>query len=433
MTARLLYYRPRHWLHLGLAVVALLYMLFVALMLAGSGLFTYVGMDYLAALCTLRFVQANGFAHAYDLAAQARFHQLANASVPAYAACDTPPLPYLPVFLALFEPLALLPPALGFALWTALNLTLFIAYCYRFGRAIGRPCRPAALLKLVLAYALYENLVAGQVNVLLFACFGEVILAYSRGQRLRSGLWLGGLLLKPQALLLVLPGLVLGRRLKLLLGFALACLALGGVSLALAGVGGMVDLGRLLRYYSAGLGPTFPEAGMNWRGLAINLAPLVGEPAAWALALPGLVVTVVAGLAVWLAPRHGRADDQLVVALLGSFAASSAATWHSHVYSGLPLLAPLLYLSAGGRLPEWLFNAWLAGPAAAFFIAAFTIRPTAGHPAAGLTMLLVNVLLVAWATRTAWRPAAAAAVRDAARHPLPRVQAPGPTVACETE
>lgn len=89
------------------------------------------------------------------------------------------------------------------------------------------------------------------------------------------------------------------------------------------------------------------------------------------------------------------------MALLGSFAASSATTWHSHVYSGLPALAPLLYLSARGRLPVWLFNAWLVLPAAAFFIAAFGIMPKAGHPAAGLAMLLGNVLWVAWATRSA--------------------------------
>jgi hypothetical protein len=410
-------------LPIGLGVLALTYVLFVAMMLALTGLFAYVGIDYLAALCSLRFTHAQGFGQAYDIAAQAQFHQAANASVPAYAACDTPPLPYLPVFLALLQPLALLPPAAGFALWSAGNVALFAAYCWRFSRAVGGAHGPGALLKLVLAYALYENLVAGQFNVPLFVCVGEAILAYRRGGALRGGAWLAGLLLKPQVLLLVVPGLLVGRRGRVLLGFALGGLALGAVSLGLAGLDGMRDLGRLLQYYAAGLGPTFPEAGMNWRGLAIHLTPLLGEPAAWALALPGLALTALAGLAVWAAPRRGPDDEQFVVALLGSFAASSATTWHSHVYSGLPLLAPLLYLRARGRLPDGLFNAWLFLPAVAFFGAAFGIAPTAGHPAAGLAMLLVNVLLVAWATRTAWLPGGA--VREAAVLP----PTPGPALA----
>jgi hypothetical protein len=212
------------------------------------------------------------------------------------------------------------------------------------------------------------------------------------------------MLLKPQVLLLILPGLLIGRRLRLLFGFTLASLALGIVSLGLSGVDGLLDLLRLFQLYGGGAPPTFPEAGMNWRGLAINLTPLLGAPIAWAVAIPGLVLTLAAGLAVWLAPRRGNPDDQFVVAMLGSFAATSAVTWHSHVYSGLPVLAPLLYLTSRGRLPEWLFNAWLVLPAAAFFVSAFGVAPKAGHTAAGLAMLAVNVALVAWATRTLWRP-----------------------------
>jgi hypothetical protein len=388
---------------IGLLVIAALYVLFVGMMLALAGIFTYVGIDYLALLCSLRFTHANGFEHIYDLMAQARFHDLANASQPSYAHCDTPPGPYLPVFMALFEPLVLLSALPGYVLWSLLNLALFAWYCYRFTRAVGGDYHPTKLLKVVLAYALYENMVAGQVNVPMFVCFGEAILAYLRRQPLASGAWLAGMMLKPQVLLLVVPGLVFGRYVKPLVGYAIACLVIGVLSLGLAGVEGMQDLQRLLQYYSAGAGPAFPEAGMNWRALAINLTPLVGETAAWGVAWPGLVLTVLAGIAVWLAPRRGNADDQFVLALLGSFAASSTVIWHSHVYSGLPVLAPLLYLRVRGRLPEWLFNAWLILPAAAFFIAAFGVTPKAGHPSAGLTMLFVNILLVGWAMRALWQ------------------------------
>jgi hypothetical protein len=192
----------------------MVYVLFVIMMLAVTGIFTYVGIDYRNTLCTLRFIHANGFQHVYDPALQAQFHQGANAVLPGYAACDTPPNPYLPVFQALLVPLVFVPPVPGYILWTVFNVALFALYCYRFKRAIGADARPGALLKLLLAYALYENLVAGQFNVPLFVCFGECILAYVRGQPLRSGAWLAGMLLKPQVLLLILAGLLVGRRLR---------------------------------------------------------------------------------------------------------------------------------------------------------------------------------------------------------------------------
>ncbi len=404
----------RRWFAVALGVIALAYLLFVAMMLALTGPFAYVGVDYWNTLCTLRFIHHNGFAQAYDPSAQAAFYRVVDAGRAESATCQTPPNPYLPVFQALLVPLALLPPIAGYVLWTGLGLVVFVLYCYRFGRAVGADHGPAALLKLALAYALYENLVAGQVNVLLFVCFGEAILACLRGRQLRGGAWLAGMLVKPQVLLLVLPGLAIGRRGRVLLGFGLTSALLAGISLAIAGSDGLLGLFRLLRYYSGGVAPTYPEAGMNWRGLAINLMPLIGGVAAWSVALPGLVATALAGLAVWAAPRRGDANDQLVVALLGSFAASSATTWHSHVYSGLPALAPLLYLRARGLLPNWLLNAWLVLPGAGFFLAAFGMAPKAGHPAAGLAMLSVNVLLVLWATRAAWRPEVAETAREAA-------------------
>lgn len=61
-TARLLRYLPRHWFLVGLMVIAALYVLFVAMMLALTGIFTYVGIDYLGTWCSLRFAHANGAA-----------------------------------------------------------------------------------------------------------------------------------------------------------------------------------------------------------------------------------------------------------------------------------------------------------------------------------------------------------------------------------
>jgi hypothetical protein len=419
---------PSCGLRLALGLLALLYVVFVLAMLAATGIGAYVGIDFRTLWCSLRFAHAEGFGRLYDITVYAQFHEALNPTSPDYARCATPPIPYLPVFLAAFWPLAFLSPVPGFLLWTALNVALFLGYCYRFTTAIGTDHRPQMLFRYLLAYALYENLVAGQVNVLLLACFGESILAFLRRQELRSGAWLAGLLLKPQALLLVLPGLARGRYARTLFGFAAAGTAVVVISLALAGVDGLLGLGELIRLYSGGLPPTYPDAGMNWRALAIHLTPLTGDSIAWSVAILGGVLTAAAGLSVWFAPRNDSHDDRLVLGLLGSFAASSAITWHSHVYSALPLLAPLIYLTARGRLPAWLFQAWLILPGIAFFVAtlgihaAFRLSPKAGHSAAGLAMLAVNLAVVAWATWTLWgpartRPPGDVTDKDAAREP----------------
>jgi hypothetical protein len=389
------------WLALLLGIVALLYVGFVAMMLGLTGPFTYVGIDYRQVWCSVQFARAEGFEHLYDPASQAPFHAAVTATQPGAVDCDTPPLGYLPVFFLLFVPFAVLPPTPGLLLWSAANLVVYVLYVYRFARAVGvaQPRRTTA--KLVLAYAFFINLVSGQSNVWLLLCLGESMLAYLGGGSLRAGLWLGGLLLKPPVLILLLPGLLIRREFRLLAGFGVASVVILAGSVALAGVTGMVDFVRLLVVFSGGATAIFPEAMMNWRAFAVNLAPFLGDAVAWSIAVAGMSVTLALGVAVWCVPWKRGAED-FMVALLGCLAATGAVSWHSHVYSGLLLIVPLVYLLARGRLASAVFNAWLVLPAVAFFVAGFGVTAKAAHPAAGLTMLAINVALAAWALRTLW-------------------------------
>ena len=71
---------------------------------------------------------------------------------------------------------------------------------------------------LLISLPVFLNLFTGQVNVWLVVCVGEFMRASISGREFRSGLWLGGLLLKPQALLLLAAGLLMRRRARILAG-----------------------------------------------------------------------------------------------------------------------------------------------------------------------------------------------------------------------
>ena len=53
------------------------------------------------------------------------------------------------------------------------------------------------------------------MNIWLLVFVSEFLIANRRGREVRSGFWLGGLLLKPQTLILLLLGLLIARRFKI--------------------------------------------------------------------------------------------------------------------------------------------------------------------------------------------------------------------------
>lgn len=116
------------------------------------------------------------------------------------------------------------------------------------------------------------------------------------GKPFRAGLWLGGLLLKPQTLILILPALLLQRSWKALIGFAAASLAVVGVSIGIGGSETMHSLTGLWLGSVSGIPTNNPQFMTNWRMIGIHMSPLIGPWAAWGVALVGLSITALTGL-----------------------------------------------------------------------------------------------------------------------------------------
>jgi len=404
--------------------LALFYLFYVVGTLSSRGLFDYMGSDFISFRTASEITWQHGFAQVYDLELQGRQLQICQAYAAEPGRCAIAPTFYLPAFVLLFLPLALLPPVPGFILWTALNLLVLGLYLWRFGHALGLRDRGPLLAMALLCGPVFANWFFGQVSLLMLVCLGEALLAGRRGQEYRLGLWLGGLLLKPQILLLLLPGLLIGRRFKVLAGLALTSALVLGLSLLLVGPDGLLRFGKLLLAasgatvaadptVSAAMGTTHPEVMINWRALATNLDSLLPTPLAWGLAIAGMALTALAGLSLWLRPA-AVPSPHFDIALLGTYAASAAITWHAHTNLAAPLIVLLLLLYARRALSRAVLQVWFFVPALLFAVAFLSV-PAVAHNLAGLSLFALNLYLVGWAVWQLWarRPAPAATTTTA--------------------
>lgn len=383
--------------------LAIFYVLFTCGAIWAGRLFDYTGGDYRVFRASAQIALARGFSHLYDLDLQEQFQRPLYDRYsfgPNRTPYETAPLYYLPVFVLPMLVLAPWGPLPGFIFWTVLNAALLLWYLWRFTRAVGAAPSSTPWLPVLFSAPMFGILFFGQVNVWLLIAMGELVLSWRQEKELQGGLWLALFLLKPQSLVLVLPALLVGRRFKTLAGFALGGTVLLGASCLLAGPQALVELGRLMLESSAGVATNNPQVMINWRSLAVNLLPVLPAPLAWGLAWVGMAATAVVALALWVRPG-ALASRRWTVALLGSWSASCAVAWHSHTNLALSTVPLLLLPEVRQRLSPAALEAWFLIPALVF-PPVFFIRPDLAHNMVGLSLLGLNIYLVAWSAYTLW-------------------------------
>ena len=127
---------------------------------------------------------------------------------------------YLPVFLIPFRLLALLNLSVSVIVWLVINFSILTAYLFFFAEKVSGKSLPLQIYFLILAsLPVFRNFYDGQINVWLLICIGEFLRASLSKRPWVAGLWLGGLLVKPQLLILVLPFLLIQKRFKEIIAF----------------------------------------------------------------------------------------------------------------------------------------------------------------------------------------------------------------------
>jgi hypothetical protein len=357
----------QRWLNLALASISVFYIAQIALDLMWHNLCGHLGVDYCAFWSAGAISTAHGYPKAYDLGLLA---QIELRNFPAFGDRSTfavSPFAYLPVFLPPFQLFAMLPAAVSFWIWTLINVAacaFYLRYFYLNTRHVPPPRR--MLTMLFLSLPVYWNFLDGQVNVWLMICIGEFMRLMMSKRPFPAGLWLGGLLLKPQTLLLLGPLLLLRFPRKAFAGLLLSSAALGVASIALVGVGGLKAMLQVWLGFSTGLPTNDVDSMMNWRMIAFHLSQWLPPAVGWVTAALGTLATIAAVLPLWRNPLD-LPSKSFAPVLLGTLAGTALIAWHSHIHMAMILIPPLVLLWEQDPFrSRYVLEKWVLLPAAAY-------------------------------------------------------------------
>lgn len=362
-----------------------------------------IGVDFCAFWSAGRIINDHSLADVYDLKYLQKYQEKI------YPKWENEPyeiftVMYPPVFVFPLKYLSLINLPYSFVLWTILNLIGFILYLRYFARKTTGHFPPIRItLMFLLSFPVFRNFFMGQVNLWLMICAGEFIRAFLDKKPLKAGVWLGGWLLKPQLLFLILPYLIIRKKYKSLAGFAMSAAVIGLASLGLVGVAGIQNLKEILFGSAAGATASFPFVMMNWRMLGSNINYFFATNLGWIIIIFGTLITTIIALIVF-GRRTETNKTQQVIALLGVLAATCATTWHAHIHMALILIPPMLYLLMQDRFNHTLFSVWSFAPT---FLIAFMFIVTMNLELDALFLPFVegaigfslNLILLIWALR----------------------------------
>ncbi len=305
--------------------------------------------------------------------------------------------PYIPLF---FSFLARLSFNNAYFVWLALTLALYCSGIWAATSAVfpGERLKFFLILCFALAYQPFvaETLANGQLSAIAVCALGLAIYQERRGHSFYGGLALALLTYKPTLLLLVLPMLLLTRRLRMLAGFVAGALALFFIGTAYGGLRSWPAFVRLLQYNShlAGVhGQSTIRLPMFLDFSSVSHMLPGGRTAVGLAMLIALATAIVAMLAValWRARKGPKAAQWL------AWAAVLTWTLMLNVYvpiydSILVVLAIILTLGALRELRWSKAAEWVTFLAILIFAASWITEPVA--KAHGIQLLTVALFIL---------------------------------------
>ncbi len=354
----------QYWLNLALACLLLFYILFEAWQALTPGMFGIeIANDY------GEYIRGGTRANTYDFAwiTEWRLQGRPPVSGEEWAGM----LPYPPVFTVPFQLLAFLDPRISYWIWIAINLATLYVYLRFFARRLNLQL-PARLMTMVFAgLPVFHNLWLGQVNVWLLICVGELLRALLEQKPFKAGMWIGGLLLKPQILILIGLLLLVQRAWKIIAGLAVTSSVVGLVSFLLVGPGGFFQIWRSWTQAAQAPVSEWVEGMMNWRMIDILLSTVTSAWVGLAVAIVGMLITAGLCLYAWRRSFYPAPRQYISVGILGLLTATALVSWHSQIHMAMIFIPPILYLYLTGRLPQKVMQAWFLWPALLFVATVF--------------------------------------------------------------
>jgi hypothetical protein len=271
--------------------------------------------------------------------------------------------PYLSFFNLPFQLFAKINMETSYWIWIIINLVIFIGYLYFFTKkTLPENATKISNLNIVvimiLTFPVLQNLAYGQVAILLSICAGEFLRNALNKKPILSGLWLGGMLLKPQTLILIIPVLFLLRNWKTLLGFLYSSAVIFVTSFLLSGKTGMFSLFKTWSGFRASNSILSPGSMINWRMVGENLNSLFNTSLGWVITILGMILMIMAVyFLVKLKSSYG--SPLWTITIMGVFSASLTVFWHTHYLTALILVPFLIYASINKLIAEKVTYLWV--------------------------------------------------------------------------
>lgn len=355
-------FSPNYWTNIGLTVILTFYIVLIGYFVTQGTVCQEYAFDYCAYWSVGKIMNSGRTVNIYNrdvlLQYQKDIYNPNNLSPEMFHPVEAP---YLPIFVIPLRLLAFINLKPSFLVWAVVNTILLILYLIFFTEKVtGSPIPLKILLVTLLSFPVFINMREGQLNVWLLICAGEYLRAYIANKPLIAGLWLGGWLLKPQLLVIILALILITHSFKVFKGFLLSSLGVTGISFILIGIQGFRNLLNIVLESASG-GFTSNSVGMtNWRMLGEHIATFTSQTAGETVVIAGTLTTVI--ITIYVFRRKISDPNQFMIASLGIFAATCAATWHSHPHMSIILIPPMLYLSGKKQLSLNLLTIWAFTP-----------------------------------------------------------------------
>ena len=315
------------------------------------------------------------------------------------------PSPYPPFVALFFSPFARLPFRVAYLLWLGISLILFLVGIRGTVRATFPKERMKGSLAFCLALAyppfLMNTLINGQLASVAVCCVGLAIALERRSRPFISGLALSILTYKPTLLILLLPMLLLTRRLKTLVGFVTGTVLLGLVSTAFMGVEVWPVYANFLRRFGRLSQAGGQTALQRWQFVDLN---------SLSYAVPGgrskaglvIMISVATIVAVWLIRLLWRSSAGSRA--IQSLAWATVLTWtlvlniYVPIYDSVLLSIALIVMLGALRELEWKGSeGWFFSLALLIIAVSWITEPIAQNNGIQLLTILLFALGV-WQT-----------------------------------
>jgi len=395
------------WLNIALAVIFTIYIIQIGFAVVNKNICMEIGIDYCAFWSAGKIINDYRFDDIYNMDL---LTSIQKDLYPHGKTTNFEPfgILYLPIFLIPFKYLSLINPLPSYLIWTIINLIGVILYIRFFTRKmIGHFPSFKLLFLIMLSFPFFGNLKDGQVNIWLVVCTGEFMRAFLSYKPYKAGFWLGGLLLKPQLLILLLPFLLIKREFKVIIGFIGSTITALLLSFTLIRGNGFLDFINIILLSARGGAESNPFYMINWRMLGSYIEYISNATIGWTIIILGTITTLF-GTSFLLRKRLISTPIIRTIELLGIFSATCTITWHAHLHIAVFLIPSLLYLVLLDQFNYNLLAIWFFIPILAYFTSYFfaiivnllnmsiNTSLVMGF-AKGIPGLIVNLLILVWA------------------------------------